>query len=60
MTNCFAEDRVPDLRGAEYAFIPRDDPEVDSLYSSGELVCLSTIPPLCPFLVLHRLIGVRQ
>ena len=44
MTNCFQEDRNPDLRGAEYAFIPKDDPEVDSLYSSGELVRSFLLP----------------
>ncbi|TVY85745.1 Membrane steroid-binding protein [Lachnellula willkommii] len=37
VTNCFQEDRNPDLRGAELAFIPRDDVEVDALYTSGEL-----------------------
>ncbi|TVY38854.1 Membrane steroid-binding protein, partial [Lachnellula occidentalis] len=37
VTNCFTEDRNPDLRGAELAFIPRDNEEVDRLYSSGEL-----------------------
>ncbi|TVY62338.1 Membrane steroid-binding protein [Lachnellula suecica] len=37
VTNCFQEDRNPDLRGAELAFLPRDNDEVDSLYTSGEL-----------------------
>ncbi|TVY31915.1 Membrane steroid-binding protein 2 [Lachnellula cervina] len=36
VTNCFQEDRNPDLRGAELAFIPKDS-EVDALYTSGEL-----------------------
>lgn len=34
---------MPDLRGAEWAFIPRDDPEVDGLYGSGELVSLNAL-----------------
>ena len=47
VTNCFTEDRNPDLRGAEWAFIPRDDAEVDGLYKSGELVrCYITLHSL--------------
>lgn len=37
VTNCFAEDRNPDLRGVELMHIPLDDPEVDSLYTAEEL-----------------------
>lgn len=37
MTNCFDVDITPDMRGVEEMFIPLDDPEVDSLYTSGEL-----------------------
>lgn len=40
VTNCFAEDRVPDLRGVEDMFIPLDDPAVDSLYTTGQLKAL--------------------
>jgi predicted heme/steroid binding protein len=37
ITNCFDSDITPDLRGVEEMFIPRDDPEVDSLYTGGQL-----------------------
>jgi len=40
VTSCFAEDRTPDLRGVELMFIPQDDPEVDSLYTKGQLKAL--------------------
>lgn len=36
VTNCFKEDRTPDMRGVEEMFLPFDDPEVDSLYSQAE------------------------
>jgi len=36
VTTCF-EDMTSDLRGAELMFLPRDDPEIDKLYTSGEL-----------------------
>lgn len=55
VTNCFQEDRNPDLRGAELAFIPKDS-EVDALYTSGELVRIYPFSPLscsslpsCPY-----------
>jgi predicted heme/steroid binding protein len=37
VTTCFEEDRTSDLRGAELMYIPLDNPEVDDLYTSGEL-----------------------
>lgn len=37
VTNCFDVDITPDMRGVEEMYIPLDDPEVDSLYTSGEL-----------------------
>jgi predicted heme/steroid binding protein len=37
VTGCFADDITPDLRGAELMFTPVDDPEIDSLYTKGEL-----------------------
>lgn len=37
MTTCFDEDRNPDMRGLEEMFLPRDDPDVDSLYSTEEM-----------------------
>jgi len=40
VTSCFQEDRNPDLRGVEDMFIPLDNPEVDSLYTKGQLKAL--------------------
>ncbi|KAG9229154.1 putative membrane steroid-binding protein 2 [Amylocarpus encephaloides] len=40
VTGCFDEDRNPDLRGVEKMYIPLDDPEVDGLYSAGDLAHL--------------------
>ncbi|KAG9246718.1 putative membrane steroid-binding protein 2 [Calycina marina] len=40
VTNCFQEDRTPDMRGVEQMFIPQDDPEIDDLFTSGELKAL--------------------
>ncbi|POS85807.1 hypothetical protein EPUL_002678 [Erysiphe pulchra] len=40
VSNCFDVDLTPDLRGLEEMFLPLDDPEIDSLYSSGELKIL--------------------
>lgn len=38
ITGCFKDDRTADLRGVELMFLPRDNPEVDSLYTAAELV----------------------
>jgi hypothetical protein len=40
VTNCFSEDRTPDLRGVEEMFIPLDNPEADALYTRGQLKVL--------------------
>ena len=40
VTNCFDTDITPDMRGVEMMFMPRDDPEVDGLYTSGQLKAL--------------------
>lgn len=40
VTNCFKEDRTPDLRGVEEMFIPVDDPEMDRLYTTSQLQAL--------------------
>jgi len=37
VTGCFADDITPDLRGVELMYIPIDDAEIDSQYTSGEL-----------------------
>ncbi len=37
VTGCFDVDNIPDMRGVEEMFIPVDDPEIDGLYSKGEL-----------------------
>jgi hypothetical protein len=37
VTGCFDTDRTPDMRGVEEMFLPLDDPEIDGLYSSGEM-----------------------
>lgn len=37
ITTCFDSDITPDTRGVELMFTPKDDPEIDSLYTSGEL-----------------------
>jgi predicted heme/steroid binding protein len=40
VTSCFAEDGNPDMRGVEEIFIPLDNPEVDALYTKGQLKAL--------------------
>ncbi|KAI5862401.1 cytochrome b5 [Durotheca rogersii] len=40
VTGCFAEDRTADLRGAEAAFLPLDDPAADARYPAAELARL--------------------
>lgn len=41
VTTCFDEAHItPDLRGVEAMFMPGDDPEIDSTYTSGELKAL--------------------
>jgi len=40
VTNCFAEDRTPDMRGVEDMYLPLDDAEIDALYGRGELKAL--------------------
>ena len=40
VTNCFKEDITSDMRGVEDMFIPLDDPEVDKLYTKGQLKAL--------------------
>ncbi|RDW85868.1 cytochrome b5-like heme binding-containing protein [Coleophoma crateriformis] len=37
VTTCFDVDITPDMRGVEAMFLPLDDPEVDALYTSGQL-----------------------
>ncbi|CAG8981760.1 hypothetical protein HYALB_00013977 [Hymenoscyphus albidus] len=37
VTGCFDIDRTPDMRGVEMMYTPKDNPEIDSLYTSGEL-----------------------
>jgi predicted heme/steroid binding protein len=37
VTECFDSDITPDIRGVELKYIPKDDPEVDKLFTSGEL-----------------------
>ncbi|TVY35004.1 Cytochrome P450 regulator [Lachnellula subtilissima] len=54
VTNCFTEDRNPDLRGAELAFIPRDDAEVDGLYKSGELKNIKALEKRNAKLEVHK------
>ncbi|TVY25735.1 Cytochrome P450 regulator, partial [Lachnellula hyalina] len=54
VTNCFTEDRNPDLRGAEWAFIPRDDAEVDGLYKSGELKNIKALEKRNAKLEVHK------
>ncbi|KAH8819196.1 hypothetical protein F5884DRAFT_815467 [Xylogone sp. PMI_703] len=40
VTSCFREDINPDMRGVEDMFLPLDDPEIDSQYTSGQLKAL--------------------
>ncbi|RKF61733.1 hypothetical protein OnM2_039005 [Erysiphe neolycopersici] len=40
VSSCFDVDLTPDMRGLEEMFLPLDNPEIDSLYSSGELKIL--------------------
>lgn len=37
VTTCFDSDINPDTRGTELMFTPKDNPEIDSVYTSGEL-----------------------
>lgn len=37
VTGCFKDDRTPDMRGVEAMYLPLDDPEVDSHFTSAEL-----------------------
>lgn len=37
VTSCFDTDISPDLRGVELMYMPIDDPEIDGLFTSGEL-----------------------
>jgi len=37
ITTCFDTDITPDTRGAELMYMPTDNPEIDALYTSGEL-----------------------
>ncbi|KAG7107112.1 Membrane steroid-binding protein 1 like [Verticillium longisporum] len=40
VTGCFAEDRVPDMRGVETMYLPLDDADVDRHWSYAELEAL--------------------
>jgi predicted heme/steroid binding protein len=40
VTGCFADDITSDMRGAELMYIPSDDPEIDALWSKGQLKAL--------------------
>ncbi|KAN0106782.1 cytochrome b5 [Hyaloscypha variabilis] len=40
VTGCFDTDRTPDMRGVEEMFLPKDDPEIDGLYSSAQMKIL--------------------
>jgi predicted heme/steroid binding protein len=40
VTGCFAEDRTPDMRGAEEMYLPLDDSRVDRMWPAGELAAL--------------------
>lgn len=40
VTSCFDVDITPDMRGVEEMFLPLDDPEIDSQYTSGQLKML--------------------
>lgn len=37
MTGCFADDRTSDMRGVEEMFLPLDDPEVDSHFTTAQM-----------------------
>lgn len=37
ITTCFDSDITPDLRGVDTMYIPKSDPEVDALFTSGEM-----------------------
>ncbi|KAJ9165077.1 Cytochrome b5 [Coniochaeta hoffmannii] len=37
VTGCFAEDRTPDMRGAEEMYLPLDDPETDRYWTAEQL-----------------------
>ena len=37
VTSCFDTDITPDLRNVEEAFMPKSDPEIDVLFTSGEM-----------------------
>jgi predicted heme/steroid binding protein len=40
VTGCMQEDRNADLRGVEEMFMPRDDVEIDKLYTAAEMKAL--------------------
>lgn len=40
VTGCFAEDRTPDMRGAEEMYLPLDDPGTDSNWTPQQLRAL--------------------
>lgn len=37
ITSCFKEDITPDIRGVELMYIPKSTPEIDALFTSGEI-----------------------
>jgi predicted heme/steroid binding protein len=37
VTGCFADDRTPDMRGADEMFLPLDDPETDRHFTAEQL-----------------------
>lgn len=37
VTGCFADDRTPDMRGAEEMYLPLDDPETDRHWTAEQL-----------------------
>ncbi|KAI9737605.1 MAG: hypothetical protein M1818_005609 [Claussenomyces sp. TS43310] len=37
VTSCFDTDITPDIRGVEVMYLPVSDPDIDALYTSGEL-----------------------
>ena len=37
ITSCFKEDITPDIRGVELMYIPKSTPEIDAMFTSGEI-----------------------
>lgn len=37
VTSCFDSDITPDLRGVELMYMPKSKPEIDALFTSGEM-----------------------